>query len=101
MQKNKINLLKATFDLPLHAKQLAQFRGAVAESAGLENDLFHNHKGENEFHYRYPLIQYKLNKGKACMVGIGEGVDALFTFLLKSGRRIIGRARNYPCAFFR
>jgi hypothetical protein len=63
---------------PIKLAQLEQFRGAIAEQAGLDNELFHNHDNSREnYHYRYPVIQYYCDNGKAAMIGIGEGADAL------------------------
>jgi len=38
--------------------------------------LFHNHVGD-KFRYAYPLVQYKRIGGKAAIVFVGEGVDAI------------------------
>ncbi len=44
-----IRTLYLHFDLPLFHRQIPQWRGAFAELAGVENDLFHNHKNELAF----------------------------------------------------
>ena len=72
-----IRTLSISFDLPVFARQLSQWRGAFIEMAGWQDDLFHNHKAEREYVYRYPLIQYRLMRGKAGLFAINEGVDAL------------------------
>lgn len=90
--------LTATFNLPLKPYQIPQWRGAVAESAGWNETLFHNHqkteivmeddpvvtqKGEaallkqhitlkDTYIYRYPQIQYRVINGKAGIYAIGE-----------------------------
>ena len=64
----QIRILEVAFDTEIQPFQLPQFRGAIAQKAGLEHDLFHNHDNENGgFHNRYPLIQYKLDTHKGQM----------------------------------
>lgn len=72
-----IKVLSITFNHSIYSRQLAQWRGAFIEMAGLDNDFFHNHKGAEEYHYRYPLIHYRLWKGKAGITAFNEGVDAI------------------------
>lgn len=72
-----IRTLNLSFNHEIYARQIPNWRGAFIEMAGLGNDLFHNHKGEEYVHYRYPLIQYRMHKGKACIFAINEGVDAI------------------------
>ena len=78
-----ISMLHATFDLPLYPRQIPQFRGALTAQAGWEKDQLHNHNGKDKFHYRYPLIHYRVVKGKAAVVGIGEGAETLRRTLLE------------------
>lgn len=147
-ENTNIRTLSLSFDLPIAHRQLPQWRGAFAELAGVENDLFHNHKnafqlempdagyqmpdalqrsnsaysfvpqpeneaysaisqvkstGQNQtdteslhspippspyspippsphpptYHYRYPLIQYRAQKGNASIFAINEGIEAV------------------------
>lgn len=74
--------LSATFSLPLRPQQVGRWRGAWAEMAGLEYDIFHNHRvGEPGLHYRYPLVQYRSQRGLAAIVALnaatGEVREAL------------------------
>lgn len=67
--KNEI----AQWEVPL-------FRGAVISALGEDPDqLFHNHD-DDSFRYAYPLIQYKRIHGKAAIVAIGEGTEAMGQF---------------------
>lgn len=85
-----IKCLLISFDLPIHPAQLPQWRGAFIEMAGIEKDVFHNHDnssiGANKkeaFHYRYPVIQYRMVKGNAAIFAINEGVEVLEQVLLE------------------
>ncbi len=74
--------LTLTFNLPLHPRQIPNWRGAFVQMAGWTDELFHNHNnasGEegHAYHYRYPLIHYRIQRGQAAIVAIGEGVAAL------------------------
>lgn len=72
-----IRTLSLTFDLPIYPRQIPQWRGAFIEMAGLGSTLFHNHNGGEGYHYRYPLIQYRVYRGKASILAINEGVQAV------------------------
>lgn len=89
--KSKVRSLYLSFDLPLYTRQIPQWRGAFLEMAAWQDNLFHNHKGESEegdFHYRYPLIQYRVCHKKAAIFAIGEGVQALQKVLATSDWQI-------------
>ncbi len=78
--ESPIRSLILSFHLPLYPRQIPQWRGAFIQMAGWEDDLFHNHRNSqeaNEFHYRYPLIQYRVQRGKTTIFAINEGVEAL------------------------
>ncbi len=58
----KLRLLAVSFDTQIKPWEINRFRGAVAHKVGLEHEWFHNHRNdEGGFHYRYPLIQYKID----------------------------------------
>ena len=76
-----LRLLHLTFDLPIYPRQLSQWRGAFIAMGGWENDLFHNHNGDEALFHRYPLVQYRVMDGKAGIFAIGEAVDALQAIL--------------------
>lgn len=48
-----------------------KLRGFFANK--FENVLFHNHKKNNDFRYKYPLIQYKIISGDPVVIGLNEG----------------------------
>lgn len=89
-------LLDLTFDLPIDAQQLPQFRGALIERAGREYSLLHNHlRSADTYHYRYPLIQYRINRGNAALFAIDDGADVLGEVLgLREWEIKLG---NKPC----
>lgn len=60
--------------------ELAMFRGAVIKMTEGTNILFHNHAGEHDYRYSYPLIQYHRIGGCASIVCIGQGTDAIGEF---------------------
>lgn len=75
---------------PMNHSSIAVFRRFINMYAGGSNDLFHNHKSQTAYHFRYPLIQYKSLQGKAALMGINEtGVQALLDLLSNSEFREI------------
>ncbi|MCB9051335.1 MAG: CRISPR-associated endonuclease Cas6 [Lewinellaceae bacterium] len=84
-----IRTLSLSFDLPIYSRQIPQWRGAFIELAGFADDLFHNHDNAKDgYRYRYPLIQYRMRKGKAAIMAINEGVDALQRVLASTDWKI-------------
>lgn len=76
----RIRLLKIIFEGELAGHEIPAFRAAVAEKAGLENVLFHNHLGKEQYSYRYPLIQYKTIRGMPAIICLEHGVDEVHNF---------------------
>ncbi|MEZ5038506.1 MAG: CRISPR-associated endonuclease Cas6 [Saprospiraceae bacterium] len=72
-----LRLLSLSFNLPLQPRDIPQWRGAWAQLAGRQNDLFHNHDGETAYHYRYPLVQYRVQGQRAALVAFNEGIEAV------------------------
>ena len=121
-----LHILQTNFSLPLSPKQISSFRGAVAEAAGWEKDLFHNHDNtqvileeresngqqplgnlqlaiqaksvtlKTTYHYRYPLIQYRVMNGKASIWSIDKGTDALRTWLFTKDSKLLMGNREVP-----
>lgn len=69
--------LNLSFNLPLHPKDIRLWRGAWAELAGHQHGLFHNHLGEKDYHYRYPLVQYRVRRNQAAMVVFNEAIEVV------------------------
>ncbi|MEM1123799.1 MAG: CRISPR-associated endonuclease Cas6 [Bacteroidota bacterium] len=82
----QIPTLQLIFQFPLRPHQIGQWRGAVCQSAGWEKDAFHNHRGgdKHQYHYRYPLIQYRTHRGLASVLGVGAGSQALRQWILSA-----------------
>lgn len=84
-----MNTFSITFDLSITPQQIYDFRGALIDFVGLENDLFHNREllpdgGLGNPLQRYPKIQYRFQEGKAAIWGINEGAAALKKMLNKN-----------------
>ncbi|WNJ18621.1 CRISPR-associated endonuclease Cas6 [Pontibacter sp. G13] len=89
-----LKVLKVVFDTEIAPWEVPAFRGAVANKAGHEHVLFHNHDGE-KYRYSYPLIQYKRLGRKPALVCLGDGVEEVHRFFEQrdwgieiSGRRL-------------
>jgi hypothetical protein len=76
---HKIPILIIRFANEITTEELPFFRGAIIGKVPNELTLFHNHI-DTGFRYSYPLIQYKRINGKAAIVCIGEGTEAIGNF---------------------
>lgn len=88
-----VNVLTIIFDNELRAHEVPLFRGAVINALNEKNILFHNHEGDT-FRYNYPLIQYKTLRGKAAMVCVGEGTQAVGEFFASGNFNVMIGERN-------
>ncbi len=79
-----VRYLQLCFDRELPPAQIRYFRAAVIEKSKRQGTLMHNHKGEKGYYYRYPLVQYKLHYGKACIICLNEGVEEIHYLLTAS-----------------
>lgn len=78
-QLTHIPVLNIIFRNEIKQYEIPAFRGSIISKVPAELTLFHNHI-DTGFRYRYPLIQYKRIGGKAAIVCIGEGTDAIGNF---------------------
>ncbi len=76
----KIRLLQIEFDTEIAAGEIPAFRSAIIDKVGRENVIFHNHLTNNEFLYKYPLIQYKRIGKRPCILCIDYGVDEIHKY---------------------
>jgi hypothetical protein len=79
----KIRILNVTFDTEIKGYEVPAFRGAIINKVGIENTLFHNHLGETDFRFKYPLIQYKQINRRPAILCIDHGVDEIHKFFEK------------------
>ncbi len=70
-------------ELRLSARDGHKLRGYFSQLFGRESDLWHNHELDGRPIYRYPLIQYKVVKGRPMLVGLGEGASLLIQHFLE------------------
>lgn len=84
----RIRVVKIVFDTELKDYEIPAFRGAIIDLVGREHVIYHNHLGDDKFHYKYPVIQYKKVGRKACLVCIKEGVDEIHQFFLRNEGKI-------------
>lgn len=75
----KVRVLDISFENEIAVYEVPAFRGAIIETAGKENTLFHNHLGK-DYRFSYPLIQYKRIRKKPHLVCIEDGVDEVHHF---------------------
>jgi hypothetical protein len=75
-----IRVIKIVFDTELKDFEIPAFRGAIIQTVGRDHVVFHNHIGDDRFHYKYPVIQYKSEGKKASIVCIKDGVDEIHHF---------------------
>ncbi len=70
--------MKVVFDAEIAPYEMPAFRGAIIGKVGLDKDIYHNHDNNadspKQYHYRYPLIQYRQDHKRPAMVFIGHGI---------------------------
>ncbi|MBP5742953.1 MAG: hypothetical protein J6W49_05910 [Paludibacteraceae bacterium] len=72
-----INTLLVKFGNEIARHELPLFRGAIVDAVVDADVLFHNLLDDDKLRYSYPLIQYKRLNGKAAIVCVGEGTEAI------------------------
>lgn len=77
----KIRYLRLRFANALAPHELPCFRAAVIERTERASAAFHNHRDPEGYYYRYPLIQYKIDHGRAAIVCIDDGADEIHHLL--------------------
>lgn len=80
----QLKTLSISFKHELWGQEIGRWRGAFLEMAGWQEDLCHNHKSKDGYYYRYPLVQYRVQRGNAGLFAVNEGVDALQRVLATS-----------------
>jgi Cas6b C-terminal domain/Cas6b N-terminal domain len=80
-----MQILHLYLNMPLHPGNIPAFRGAIVELLGRELEIFHNHQQDPAawpLNYQYPLVQYQVRRGRACICGINAGAEAIKRELL-------------------
>ena len=90
----KIKMLTVSFENSISSLEIPYFRGAIIQTSGLENELFHNHNNKG-FRYAYPLIQYKRINGKPLLLCLDKGVESSFHFFSNHQEGIMLGNRKY------
>jgi hypothetical protein len=95
----KLKTLSVTFSEPIEPQELECFRGAVVEKVGQDREWYHNHNNQSTekggYHYRYPLIQYKLNRKRPMIVFINEAIDEARHFFVQPDWNMTMANRSY------
>lgn len=88
-----VTVLIARYDTEITEREIPFLRGAVIQAAGRDNVLLHNHVDE-QLRYSYPMVQYKRLDGRAAIVCIDSGLEAIRDIIaldlaqVRLGRRI-------------
>lgn len=100
MTNNKyIQVLTVLLDAEISYREIPQFRGAILKSLGDKASLlYHNHTGNNTYRYAYPFIQYKRLGGKAAIVCVDKGTDAIGQYFSEVGGTIKIGNREISCS---
>lgn len=87
METQNIQTFIVYFKNGISLWELPLFRGCVINAMQNANVLFHNHLNDDELRYRYPLIQYKRINGKAAIIFVGDGTEAIGNFFNQANFR--------------
>lgn len=95
----QLRVLTITFDTPIERENIGAFRGALINKVGREHDWFHNHDNDenttNQYHYRYPLIQYKRVHNKPMIVFLDECIEEAQKLFSQSDWTLSLRGKPY------
>lgn len=91
----KLRFLTVAFDTRLEAWKIPDLRGAIAAEAGPQRALFHPRESGGD-PYRYPLIQYKNDRGQPLLFILDAGVEALRQFFSRPGWTLSLRGETAP-----
>ena len=78
-------LTTLSLPFPLHPADIPKLRAAIIGSLGYGHTLFNgfdnSEQGKEKYANVYPLVEYGVHKGKARILGIGAGADAIVRHL--------------------
>ena len=61
-----------------------EVRNLVLSCVDRQQDIFHNHDEDGRHIFRYPKVQYKIIRGKVCLLGIDEVTEAVANLKIPS-----------------
>ncbi|HYX09099.1 MAG TPA: CRISPR-associated endonuclease Cas6 [Bacteroidales bacterium] len=70
-------------EIKLRQRDAHKLRGYFGNLFKERSVLLHNHMGNGEFRYHYPLVQYKVIENVPVLVGLGEGARLLTNLFLE------------------
>ncbi len=83
-QYYNMHIIRITFpDIPLRTRDGHKLRGFFGNLFREHSPLLHNHFEDGSLRYAYPLVQYKVIRGVANLIGINEGAELLADLFLK------------------
>jgi hypothetical protein len=86
MKKIKTSLV--VFEEEIEKDSLSSFRAAIAGLVGKDNILFHHHREDDKYLYRYPLIQYKVINNHPAIFSMEEGAGEVLNLIEKRKNEI-------------
>jgi hypothetical protein len=92
---SKIRYLRILFDQAMQSYEIPKLRAAIIEKTKRESSLFHNHLDDNQYIYRYPLIQYKIKDKKPCIICLGDATEDIHYLLKQKDFRFIIGGKKY------
>lgn len=95
MQK-KVKFMEIEFtDIPISQKDTYKLRGYFADQ-NTENEFIHNHTADGKrVIYRYPLVQYKKQKGHPFVIVFGEAIPSVYKVVMETRQITIG-CKTWP-----
>ncbi len=91
----KLRTILIMFEEPLRYNELNAFRAAIIEKAGRKHILFHNHLNDQQYLYKYPRIQYKIDRSHPIIFCLNEGIDEIHHFFSKPSWDLIIHDKLY------
>lgn len=96
----ELQIMKVVFNAHIAPHETPAFRGAVIEKVGLDRDIYHNHDNNPEtprqFHYRYPLVQYRQDRKRPALVFIDQGINEASFLFAQSDWSLTFAGRTQP-----
>lgn len=91
-----IRTLHTTFNLPIHPREIRNWRGAFIEMAGRQYDLFHNHLTSDKYYYRYPLVHYRTSKKQAAILVFNQAIEGFQEILSSTDWQLRWKGNPHP-----